>query len=318
MQKKKILVCGATGFIGRNVIEYYAKNPRYETVGVYNQKPPFEHENISWAKADLTDKVEVEKVLQGVDVVIQAAAKTSGVWGIYSRPQVNILDNAIMNSYIFNSANELKIKHLIFFSCTIMLHSSENALSETDLNLNIELEPKYFGAGWTKIYLEKMCEFYSKIGTTKYTAIRHSNVFGPFDRFEMEQSHVMAATIDKVMRSDDSITVWGTGMESRDFIYIDDLVEMVDKVIENQSESFSIYNCGSSTSIKIADLASLVVSESGKLLKIIYDPSKPTIQSNVRLDITKSFNDLSWLPRHTLSQGVTKTIEWWKKNIGSN
>jgi GDP-L-fucose synthase len=318
MQKKKILVCGATGFIGRNVIEYYAKDPAYEAVGVYNQKPPFEHENITWAKADLTNKAEVENVLQGVDIVIQAAAKTSGVWGIYSRPQINILDNAIMNSYIFNLANELKIKHVIFFSCTIMLHSSEKPLSERDLNLNIELEPKYFGPGWTKIYLEKMCEFYSKIGTTKYTAIRHSNVFGPFDRFEIEQSHVMAATIDKVMRSDDSITVWGTGIESRDFIYIDDLVDMVDKVIENQLESFSIYNCGSSAPIKISDLASLIISESGKIIKIIYDPSKPTIQTNVRLDITKSFNDLSWFPRHTLSQGVKKTIKWWQKNIGIN
>ena len=315
MKKKTILVCGATGFIGRNIIEYYSKDSSYNIVGVYNKTPPFESQCIRWINADLTDQAQVEKALKGVDIVIQAAAKTSGIWGVFSRPEVHVVDNSVMNSYIFNAANHLKIEHLIFFSCTIMLHSSDAPISERDLNLNTELDPKYFGAGWTKIYLEKMCEFYSRVGTTKYTAIRHSNVFGPFDRFEPARSHVLAATIDKVMRADDSIIVWGTGIESRDFLYIDDLVDLVDKVIKNQSESFSIYNCGSGIQTKIAELVSSVIFESGKCLKVIYDPLKPTIQTNVHLDITKSLHQLSWFPQHTLSQGLKKTIKWWRENI---
>ena len=55
--------------------------------------------------------------------------------------------------------------------------------------------PQYFGAGWTKVYIEKMCEFYSRIGDTKYTVMRHSNVFGPHDKFDLEKSHVFGATI---------------------------------------------------------------------------------------------------------------------------
>jgi GDP-L-fucose synthase len=315
MKKKTILVCGATGFIGRNMIEYYSKDSAYDVVGLYNKTPPFESQSIRWVNADLTDQAQVEKALEGVDIVIQAAAKTSGIWGTHSRPEIHVVNNAVMNSYIFDAANRLKIRHLIFFSCTIMLHSSDIPISEKDLNLNIELEPKYFGAGWTKIYLEKMCEFYSRIGNTKYTAIRHSNIFGPFDRFEPTRSHVLAATINKVMRADDSITVWGTGIESRDFLYIDDLVDLVDKVIKNQSESFSIYNCGSGIQTKISELVSSVIFESGKYLKVIYDPSKPTIQTNVHLDITKSLHQLSWFPEHTLSQGLKKTIKWWRENI---
>jgi GDP-L-fucose synthase len=313
--KKKLLVCGATGFIGRNIIEYFAKNTDYDVSGIYNKTPPFEHPRISWINADLTDQAQVEKVLKGVDIVIQAAAKTSGVWGTFSRPEIQVVDNVIMNSYIFKVANDLKIEHLIFFSCTIFLDSSKLPISETEVDLNKDFDSKYFGAGWTKVYLEKMCEFYSRLGSTKYTAIRHSNVYGPFDKFDKERSHVLAATINKVMLADEYVDVWGDGMESRDFLYIDDLVDMVEKIIKKQLTAFSIYNCGSGLPIKIIELVSLIINESGKKLRINFDSTKPTIKTSIHLDITKSFNELSWFPRNTLSQGVRKTISWWLKKI---
>ena len=78
---------------------------------------------------------------------------------------------------------------------------------------------------------------------------------------------------------------------------------------------FSIYNSGSGVPIKISELVSLVILESGKKLKVNFDLSKPTIMSSVHLDITKSFNELLWFPKYTLSQGVQKTIQWWQKNI---
>ena len=91
------------------------------------------------------------------------------------------------------------------------------------------MHPNYFGIGWTKLYIEKMCEFFSRLGVTKHTVIRHTNVFGPHDKFDLERSHVFGATVTKAMTSTTgAITVWGTGEEARDLIYVDDLVRFVE------------------------------------------------------------------------------------------
>ena len=117
--KKKILVLGVTGFIGRNVAEQLALRPDFEVHGVYNKRPPFEHPNITMHQADLTDRREIDRTIAGYDVVIQAAATTSGAKDIVARPHIHVTDNAVMNSLLFRAAHELRVPHLVFFSCSI-------------------------------------------------------------------------------------------------------------------------------------------------------------------------------------------------------
>ena len=70
---------------------------------------------------------------------------------------------------------------------------------------------KYFGVGWTKVYLEKLCEFYGRLGRTQYSVLRHSNMYGPYDKYDLDRAHVCGATITKVMEAQDKISVWGGG-----------------------------------------------------------------------------------------------------------
>ena len=314
---KTILICGATGFIGRNMAEYYAQNADYNVVGVFNRRPPFSHPRIRWVQADLTNPREAATVMSGVNILIQAAATTSGVKDIFSKPHTHVTDNAVMNSYLFRLAHENGLQHVIFFSCTIMLASNPIAQTEEDFDANAKMHPRYFGAGWTKVYLEKMCQFYAQLGGTKFTAIRHSNVYGPHDKFDLETSHVCGATITKVMRASESVTIWGSGEETRDLLYVQDLVDMVTCVIEKQDVSFAIYNCGSGSSVSINDLVKKVIVESNKTLNLKYDLSMPTILNHLQLDCSKAKNDLSWIPKHSLSLGISKTVKWWQENISS-
>ena len=310
-------MCGATGFIGRNIAERFAGDLAYEVVAVHHKRPPFQHPGITWVQADLRDPEQVDQLLAGIDVVIQAAATTSGVKDVLSRPHIHIADNAVMNSYLFRSAFDHHVRHVIFFSCTVMLQSSPRALSEQDFDANAEIYPSYFGSAHTKLYLEKMCEFYSRIGSTKFTAIRHSNVYGPHDKFDLERSHVFGATITKVLSATDSVTVWGSGEEARDLVYVDDLAEMVEQVLARQPDRFAIYNCGAGVAVTIKDLVSRIVSASGKALAIRHDLSKPTIPTSVFLDCSKARNELGWEPRVPLKDGIEKTISWWRQNVGS-
>lgn len=314
---KTILVTGATGFIGRNIAEYYASSGKYRVIGVYNKRPPFEFPNLEWIHADLTQPEDVDRVMSKIDILIQAAATTSGSKDIINRPHIHTTDNAVMNSLLFRAAFENNIEHVVFFSCTVMYQSSEKALREIDFDPNLELHPRYFGVGWTKLYVEKMCEFYSRIGKTKFTSIRHSNIYGPHDKFDLERSHVFGATITKVMSAKDSITVWGTGEESRDLLYVDDLISMVDKTINYQKAPYGLFNCGYGEPITIRNLVEKIVEKSGKGLAIEHDLSQPTIKTSLYLDCNKAKKDLGWERRISLDEGISLTIAWWLKNFPS-
>ena len=314
---KKILVCGATGFIGRNIAESFAKGDDFEVHGTYLNSEPLDNPKIKMIQADLTNKEDVDRALKGIDLIIQAAATTSGAKDIITKPYYHVTDNAVMNSLIFRAAYEYKISQVVFFSCTVMYQSSEVAVKETDFDANQEIYPSYFGVGWTKVYIEKMCEFYSRIGNTKYTVIRHSNIYGPYDKFDLEKSHVFGATMTKIMTANDGgkIVVWGTGEEERDLLYISDLVSFVELAIDKQESKFELYNVGYGTSISVSNLVNNIITCSGKDIRMEYDLSKPSIKTKLCLDITKAKDLLGWLPKFSLDQGIRKTMVWYKSNI---
>ncbi|HVE43858.1 MAG TPA: NAD(P)-dependent oxidoreductase [Gammaproteobacteria bacterium] len=316
MIKKKVLICGATGFIGRNLTEQLSQREDLEVHAVRYHRPEYHCPGVIWHQADLRKPEDVERVIEGMDVLIQAAATTSGAKDIVSRPYIHVTDNAVMNAYLFRAAFEHKVKHVVFFSCTVMYQSSDQALLESDFDANKPLHARYFGVGNTKIYTEKMCEFYASISDTKFTAIRHSNVYGAHDKFDLERSHVFGATITKVMAAEDKVIVWGTGEEERDLIYVDDLVEFVELAVNKQTEKYRLYNCGLGQAIPIKTLVEKIVGYSGKSLQIEHDLSQPTIKTSLFLDCTLAKTELGWAPRTDLDSGIQKTLTWWRANIG--
>lgn len=317
MQKKKVLICGAEGFIGRNVVEYFAQREDFEIYGTYFNLKPKDYPKITMLKADLTKKEDVDSIVKGMNIIVQAAATTSGAKDIVEKPYYHVTDNAIMNSLIFRAAYEHNVSHVVFFSCTVMYQPSDNPVKETDFDANKEIYPNYFGVGWTKVYIEKMCEFYSKIGSAKYTVIRHSNIYGPYDKFDLEKSHVFGATMTKVMTAEEGgkVAVWGTGEETRDLLYISDLVDFVELAIDKQRSKFELYNVGSGAAISVADLVKKIIVSSKKNLQIEYDTSKPSIKTKLCLDCSKVKEKLSWFPKVSLDEGIIKTMEWYRNNF---
>ncbi|MBF0127528.1 MAG: NAD(P)-dependent oxidoreductase [Magnetococcales bacterium] len=314
---KKIVICGATGFIGRNMVEYFATRPGYEVTAIHHHRPPYDCPGVRWISADLTNNHDVERCLEGADILVQAAATTSGSKDILSRPYIHVTDNAVMNSLLFRAAFLQKIQHVVFFSCSIMLQSSETPWKEEDFNANQELVPAYFGAGWTKVYLEKMCEFFSRQSDVKFTAIRHTNIYGPYDKYDLDRSHFFGATITKVMTArDGKLVVWGKGEEKRDLLYVADLVDFVERVIERQRQPFSLYNCGYGQAVAIKDVTRKIVERSGLPLTIEHDLSKQSIPTYLSLDCSKAEKELGWKVRTTLEEGIDLTINWWKQQIG--
>lgn len=313
--KKKILIAGATGFIGRNLLEFFSNNPDHEINAVYNRVAPpqdFKAPNVHFIKADLTNAGDVDRVCAGMNLVIQAAATTSGAKDIVTKPYIHVADNAVMNSLIFRAAHNHKVGQVIFFSCTVMYPEQPKPVKEEDFNY--EISKKYFGVGWTKVYIEKMCEFYSSIGQTKYTAIRHSNIYGPHDKYDLEKSHVFGATVTKVMTARDKIVVWGDGSEERDLLHVDDLVRFVDLAVTNQKNSFDLVNVGLGQPVSVAELVKKIIQHSGRDLKMEFDRTKPSLPFKLAVDIQKAGALYGWRPKISLDEGIRLTLKWYKED----
>ncbi len=316
MKKKKVLVCGASGFIGRNIAERLAKRDDLKVYGTFFETKP-SIKGIFLVRVDLTKKSEVSQIVKGKDIVIQAAAVTSGSRDIVEKPYLHVTDNAIMNSLIFKSCFDHKVKHVVFFSCTVMYPSKKGRVKEEDFNY--EITDKYFGVGWTKVYLEKMCEFYSRIGNTKYTAIRHSNIYGPFDKYDLDKSHFFGATIAKVLQArDERIVVWGDGSEERDLLYVSDLVDFIEIVLKKQKEPFELINLGAGVAFSVKDVIGKIIEISGKKIKLEFDTSQPTIKFNLAVNIKKARKKYNWKPEISLEEGIKKTISWYKQSLEKN
>lgn len=317
---KKVLVCGATGFIGRNIVETLSKNKKYKITATYNKRPPFSAKGVKFVKADLTVPSDVDKVIKSHDIVIQAAANTTGIKDVIERPYVHVTDNAIMNSLILKSCYDHRVERLIFFSCTVMYQTKQqpflaNPVVESDFDPSNEIFPSYFGVGWTKVYVEKMCEFYSRLGRTQHYVIRHSNIYGPYDKYDLNNSHVFGAMINKVLNKNlEEVGVWGDGTEERDLLYVDDLVDSVEKVISsNGKEAFCLLNIGSGKSISIRNLVDKIIKLSGVSKRVVHDLSKPTVKTAVSLDYSLAEKHIAWSPKTSLDDGIKKTIAWYKK-----
>ena len=314
---KNILICGATGFIGRNLLDYYYNQGNYNIRATHFKRPIVEeYDGVEWVNCDLRDPKQVQEVVKGIDIILQFAATTTGVKDILSKPYIHVTDNAVINSLLLREAFEQDIKHFVFPSCTIMYQRSEQAIKETDFNPSEEIQPFYFGAGYTKVYLEKMCEFYSRLGKTKHTVIRHSNMYGPYDKYDLEKSHVFGATITKVMTSEDGkVNVWGIGEEKRDLLYVSDLVDFIDLALNKQTTPYELFNVGIGEGIRIKDLVSKIIYHSGRDLKIVHDLSKPSLPTSLFLDCSRAEELLDWKPKHTLDNGIIKTLNWYKDNV---
>lgn len=318
--KRKMLICGSTGFIGRNIAESFAGNEDFEVYGTYFRSESLKNSKLKMVKCDLTNKSEVDSVVKGMDVVIQAAAITSGSKDTFIKRHHHVNDNAVMNALLLKAAYDHKVSHVVFLSCSTMYQSSDYPIKEVDFDANKEIYPSYFGAAWTKVYNEKMCEFYSRISSTKYTVIRHSNIYGPHDKFDLEKSHVFGATITKVMIANEGgkVIVWGGEEGERDLLHVSDLVRFIELVFTKQTTKFELFNVGYGVSIPIKELIQKIIEHSGKNLKIEYDRTKPCIKTKICLDISKAKSMLGWCPEISLDAGINMTIEWYKNNIKIN
>jgi len=315
---KNILVAGGTGFVGVNLINKLLEldaNVR----GTIHKKPPIiKDERIEYVEVDLTNKEDCQKAVKDIDYVFMCAANTSGAGVMAKTPMVHVTPNIIMNSLILESAYSANVKKFLWLSSNSVYPNLPTPMKEEDMVYGDMFE-KYFFVGWMKQFTEVLCQMYGEKlkKSMDVIVIRPANLFGPYDDFKWETSHVLPALMRKVIERHDPIEVWGDGSDIKDFLYIDDFIEGILLAMEKIG-GFDIINIGSGVKSNIKDCLDVMINcDNYENANIVFNKDKPTMIPVRVLDGSKSKEKLGFEPKTSIEKGIEKTMDWYK-NVRKN
>ena len=314
----KVLVTGAAGFLGTNIAKRLVEEGCQVRGTLHNRKPQFEHSNLEYIKADLTHMSDCRQVVEGMDYVFMCAANTSGAAVMATQPLAHVTPNVVMNAQMLEASYQAKIKKFLFISSSAACPpSGDRPVSEDEM---FEGDPyeAYYSVGWMKRYAEVLCRIYSeKIKDSMTTVvIRPSNVYGPYDKFDFERSHVTAALIRKVVERQDPLEVWGTGEDVRDLIYADDFLDAM-MLAMTKLEKFDPVNIGFGKGCRVREVLDTLLDVDGfSNAKVVVNPTKPSMIPIRLVDVSKAKALFNFTAQTNLDVGLRKTLAWYRAAYG--
>ena len=302
----KIYVAGHTGLVGSAIL-------RSLKVQGYSK---FLLRTIE--ELDLTRQSAVEELFkqERPEYVILAAAKVGGIHANNTYPADFIYINLQLESNIIQSAYKHGVKKLCFLGSSCIYPKFAQQPMKEDYLLDGKLEPTNEPYAIAKIAGIKMCQAYNRQYKTNFISVMPTNLYGPYDNFDLQSSHVLPALIRKFVdahkTSESSATVWGTGSPRREFLFVDDLADAI-VFLMNHYDDGEIVNIGTGKDISILELANMIKEEVGFNGTIEFDTTKPDGTQRKLLDVSK-INALGWTAKTPLREGIRKTIQWYLEN----
>ena len=318
-QNKTICVCGATGFIGLNLVKTLLSTNvekiicTFHTDRKYYYDDIFNDSRIILRQVDLMEKYDCLMVTKNVDYLIMANAVSFGAAYIDKNPFDLVNSNTIMNVRLLEAAVKNKVKKIVFYASTTGYPDTENEVFEKDMFIDDPFD-KYFGVGWMKRYTEKLLQWYSeKLNLISCFSLRLSNVYGPMDKFYFNGCHVLPAMVRKFVERQNPLEIWGDGTESRDLIYIDDVVNITLLSLLNL-DSFHAFNVGSGQNYTINEIIELLEKQENFHPEKKYILDKPRMIKKRVISVEKMKNLLLYIPKTNIIDGLKLTTEWYKEN----
>ena len=299
---KKVLVTGATGFVGRNMLRVLERS--YSVIGVGSK---------DW---DLRRQDRCQEMLQAVrpDVVVHVAGSVGGIGANQENPGKFMYENLVMGTNLIHESMVQNISKFVMLG-TVCAYPKFTPVPFAEADLwNGYPEETNAPYGIAKKALMKLVETYKEQYGFNGVNLIPVNMYGPYDHFNLTSSHVIPALILKVRQAiqsnASSITIWGTGKASREFLYAPDLAEAVHLAIQKDISPEPI-NIGTGKEITIAELVSCITRLMNFTGDVVYDTTKPDGQPRRCLDTSKARELLGFEATTNLEQGLRQTIDWY-------
>jgi len=305
----RIYVAGHRGLVGSAVVRQIELGGKHSWIGKIR------------SDLDLLDRKAVFQYLahEKPDAVVIAAAKVGGIHANSSYPVEFLSHNVQIETNLLDASHEAGVSQLLFLGSSCVYPKLAPQPIKEEYLLTGELEKTNEAYAVSKISGLKLVQAYRRQYGHKWISAMPTNMYGPGDNFDLENSHVLPALIRKLhdakTRGDDSVTLWGTGSPKREFLHADDLGRACLFLLENYDDDVPI-NVGFGEDIAIAELADLIMSIVGFEGKIEWDSSKPDGTPRKLLDVSR-MKDLGWSPTISLEAGVASTYKWYLSRLAS-
>ena len=302
----KIYIAGHTGLVGS------ALHRRLLQTGYRNLL------TITHANLDLTSQHAVNTFFkeQRPEYVFLAAAKVGGIQVNSTFPAEFIYENLAIETHVIHAAWKSGVKKLLFLgsSCIYPRLAPQPMKEEYLLSGRLEATNEWYAVA--KIAGIKLCQAYRKQYGFNAICAMPTNLYGPGDDFDLENSHVLPALIRKFheakIKGQGSVVIWGTGAPQREFMHVDDLADACVFLMQNYTDP-QIINVGTGKDMTIRELAELIRDIVGFTGRLEFDASRPDGTPRKLLDITR-LQDMGWQARKPLEQGIRETYAWYVNN----
>jgi GDP-D-mannose 3',5'-epimerase len=313
MNRKRILVTGAGGFIGHHLVTRLKKEGHWVR-GVDIKSP--EYEASPGDEFELRDLRKWDECLLatrgGLDEVFTLAADMGGIGYITGNHADIARNNILINAHMLEAARQNAVGKLIYSSSACVYpHGKQTDPNVTPLKeedaIPAEPEPGY---GWEKLYTEELCRYYQHDYKFETHIVRFHNVYGPLGTYDGGKEKAPAAMCRKVALQPDGgeIDVWGDGEQTRSFMYVDDCVEGMIRIIA--SNYYDALNLGTDELVTINQLVDLVAEIAGKKIRKHHNLTGPQGVRGRNSDNSRVRKTLGWEPKILLREGLKKTYPW--------
>ena len=298
-QGKAVVVTGGAGFLGKPTVR------TLEELGAAVRVPRS-------AEHDLTDPGACREALSGAEVVLHLAANVGGIGYNRRNPGPLARDNMAMGLNVFEACRELGVGKLVA-ACSVCAYPKFTPVpfKEDDLWSGYP-EESNAPYGLAKKMLIVLSDAYRRQYGVDSCVPVIANLYGPDDNFDLEDSHVIAAMVNKYVsaaeRGDAEVVLWGTGEPSREFLYVDDAARALILAAEHAADS-EPFNVGTGTETKIRDLAEMVSVAAGFEGETVWDTSRPDGQPVRYLDVSRAAERIGFRAEVDLAEGLRRTVD---------
>lgn len=303
----KIYIAGHRGMVGSAIWRALAAKGYTHLIGV------------SSSELDLRNQLAVREFIakEQPDVIIDAAARVGGILANNNYPYQFIMENMLIQNNLIDAALQAGIEKFIFLgSSCIYPRLAPQPLKEECL-LTSDLEPTNEWYAIAKITGVKACQAIRKQFGKDYVSLMPTNLYGTYDNFDLNTSHVLPAMMRKFheakVNNHAPVTLWGSGTPLREFLFVDDMAEAVVFALENKLPDY-LYNIGTGVDLTIKALAETIQKITGHQGEIIWDATKPDGTPRKLMDISK-MHAVGWKHKVDLEAGIQKTYDWFVKNV---
>lgn len=303
----KIYVAGHRGLVGSAIVRSLERQGYTNIIGRTHRE------------LDLTDQAAVRAFFdtENPDVVILAAAKVGGINANNTQPAMFAYENMQIQCNVINESHKHNVKKLLFLGSTCIYPRMAPQPIPEDALLTGPLEETNEAYAIAKISGLEMCKFYKRQYGDNYISCMPTNLYGPYDNYDLSGSHVLPAMIRKFhearVNNAPSVELWGTGTPLREFLYVDDMADACVFLLENY-EGEQHVNIGTGKEVTIAGLADIVKKTVGYEGEIVWNKDMPDGTPRKLTDVTK-LHGLGWTHKVELEEGVRLAYEWFKDNV---